>query len=66
MDEETLQHLEALKQINKALVGGLQMAILIMDKWDELGPERRESLITKLKDLIATSNKTYGIEPTKH
>ena len=66
MDDDTVKYLWALKEINKALIAGLESAIFVMDKWDELAPERRQSMIESLKQLISQSNKAYETEPPKH
>ncbi len=66
MDDETLKHLWALREVNKSLILGLETAIFVMDKWDELTPERRKSIIEKLQGLVAHSNKAYEMEPPKH
>jgi len=66
MDDETVKYLWALKEVNKALITGLESAILLMDKWDELTPERRQSIIESLQQLISQSNKAYETEPPKH
>ena len=36
MDDETAKYLWALKEINKSLITGLESAILVMDKWDDI------------------------------
>ncbi|UCF85478.1 MAG: hypothetical protein JSV50_07545 [Desulfobacteraceae bacterium] len=66
MDDETLKYLWGLREINKTLITGLESAILVMDKWDELAPERRQSIIESLQHLISQSNKAYETEPAKH
>ena len=66
MDDDTVKYLWALKEINKALITGLESAIFVMDKWDELKPERRQSMIESLQQLISQSNKAYETEPPKH
>ena len=66
MDDETVKYLWALREVNKALITGLDSAILVMDKWDELAPERRQSMIESLQQLISQSNKAYETEPPKH
>ena len=66
MDDETVKYLWALKEVNKALITGLESAIFVMDKWDELTPERRQSMIESLQQLISQSNKAYETEPPKH
>ena len=66
MNNETAKYLWALREVNKALITGLDSAILVMDKWDELTPERRQSMIESLQQLISQSNKAYETEPPKH
>jgi len=66
MDDETVKYLWALKEVNKALITGLESAIFVMDKWDEITPERRQSMIESLQQLISQSNKAYETEPPKH
>ncbi len=66
MDDETAKHLWALREVNKALITGLESAILVMDKWDELTPERRQSIIESVQQLISQSNKAYETETAKH
>jgi len=66
MDNETVKYLWALQEVNKALITGLTTAIFVMEKWDDLLPERRESIIKSLQGLISQSNAVYGTEPQKH
>lgn len=66
MDDATAKYLWSLKEINKALITGLETAIFVMDKWDELEPERRKSMIEKLQGLIKQSIEAFGKEPPKH
>ena len=66
MDDETVKYFWALREVNKALITGLESAIFVMDKWDELTPERRQSTIESLQKLISQSNKAYETEPAKH
>ena len=66
MDKETVKYLWALKEVNKALITGLESAIFVMDKWDVITPERRQSMIESLQQLISQSNKAYETEPPKH
>jgi hypothetical protein len=66
MDDDTAKYLWALKEINKSLITGLESAILVMDKWDDITPERRQSMIESLQQLVSQSNKVYETEPTKH
>ena len=66
LDDETVKYLWGLKEVNKALIVGLEAAILAMDKWDDLTPQRRQSMIKSLQNLITRSKMAYGPEPTKH
>ena len=66
MDDETAKYLWALREINKTLITGLESAIFVMDKWDELTPERRQSIIESVQQLISQSNKAYETETAKH
>ena len=45
MDTETLKHLLALREVNKALIDGLKAAVYFLDKVDEITEERRKSMI---------------------
>ena len=66
MDDETTKYLWALREVNKALITGLETAIFAMQKWDDLTPQRRESMIQSIQKLISQSNKAYGTETAKH
>ena len=66
MDDETVKHLWALREVNKTLITGLETAIFAMNKWDDLTPERRRSMMESLQRLISQSDKAYGHEPTAH
>jgi hypothetical protein len=66
MDDQTAKYLWALREINKALITGLETAVFVMEKWDQLTPENRQPMIEKLQGLIAQSNKVYGKEPPEH
>jgi hypothetical protein len=63
MDDETAKYLWALREINKTLITGLETAVFVMDKWDELTLERRQSTIKALQRLISESDKAYENKP---
>jgi hypothetical protein len=65
MDDATAKHLWALRNINDALMGGLQTAIAVLENVDKLSEERRLSLLDKLKELVAAGQRGYENEP-KH
>lgn len=66
MDNETVKHLWALREVNKALIERLKVAIFVLEKEGELSKERRKSMIESLTRLIAQSEEVYGDAPTKH
>jgi len=66
MDNETLNHLLALRAVNKALIEGLKLAVFVLEREEELTPERRKSMIDSLKGLVSQSEEIYGEAPTKH
>ena len=66
MDDETVQHLWALKRVNEALIEGLKLAIFVLEREEELTPERRKSMIESLKTLVSQSEEIYAEAPTKH
>jgi len=63
MDDATAKYLWSLREINKALITGLETAIFVMDKWDKLEPERCKCMIEKLQGLIKQSNEAFGTKP---
>jgi hypothetical protein len=66
MDNETLKHLLALREVNKALIDGLKAAVYFLDMVEEISEERRKSMIEALNGLIAQSEAAYGEAPTRH
>jgi hypothetical protein len=66
MDDDTMKALGILREVNEALIAGLEGAIFCMENWKDLTPEAQKSSIDKLKALIAQSNKYYGAKPTEH
>jgi hypothetical protein len=66
MDNDSVKAIQTLRDVNDALVMGLEGAIYYMEKWDEMTPQGRKSIIEKLKALIAQSSKYYGEGPTEH
>ncbi|MFC1891710.1 hypothetical protein ACFLZT_04890 [Thermodesulfobacteriota bacterium] len=63
MDDDTAKYISVLVDINKALTIGLESAILLMDKWDEITPEQKEAVIKNLTVIIAKSKSTIEVEP---
>lgn len=63
MDDATAKYLWSLGEINKALITGLETAVFVMEKWDELTPKGRKIMIEKLQGLIKQSNEAFGTKP---
>ena len=60
MDEETIvQHLWALRKVNESLITGLKTTLLAMESWDSLTPERRQSTIETVNNLLLESQKAF-------
>ena len=66
MDDQTAKHLWALQKVNEALIEGLKLAIFVLEREEELTPERRKSMIESLKTLVSQSEEIYEAAPTKH
>jgi len=66
MEVSTTRYLKALQDINSALTTGLQIAISVLENFERLTEEQRRSLINQMKELVESSHKVYGPEPTKH
>ena len=66
MDTETIEHLLALRQVNKAFIDGLKAAVYFLDKVDQISEEQIKSMVKSLNGLIAESEAVYGETPTTH
>ena len=66
MAGEELEVLWAFKQVNDTLIAGLESAVHTMENWDNLSQERRQSVITSIKGMIAQSKEVFEKVPTKH
>jgi hypothetical protein len=66
MDTETIKHLLALREVNKALIDGLKPGVYYLDKVDQISEEQRKSMIVSLNGLIAQGEAVYGEAPTRH
>ena len=66
MDNETLKHLLALREVNKALIDELKAAVYFLDKAEKISEEQRKSMIKSLNGLIAQSEAVYAEAPTRH
>jgi len=63
MDDATAKYLWALKNINDALMGGLQTAISVLENVDKLTEEHRLSMINRLKELLDAGQEANKNEP---
>jgi hypothetical protein len=53
MDTETLKHLLAVREVNKAIMDGLKAAVYFLDKAEQISEEQRKSMVESLNGLIA-------------
>ena len=65
VDASVEEYLQALRQINIALVKGLQTAITVVENPEMFTQEQRDFVIAKMKELIEGSQKAFGSEPTR-
>ncbi len=66
MDDETVKALQILKEVNEALITGLEGAISCMENWDKLTLDEQKTTIDKLKVIVAQSGKYYGTKQPEH
>jgi hypothetical protein len=66
MDDETMKTLQILRDVNEALIVGLEGAISCMENWKNLSQEVQQSTIDKLKAIVAQSGKYYGTKQSEH
>ena len=66
MDDETMKALQVLKDVNEALITGLEGAISCMENWDKFTSEDQKAAIEKLKVIVAQSGKYYGTKESEH
>jgi hypothetical protein len=66
MEDETSKYIWALREMNKALMVGLESAVLVMDKWDDIPPEKREEIINNFKSMVVKNKEAYSEDLTKH
>jgi hypothetical protein len=64
-DDEATKYISSLKDIIKALTVGLESAVQVMEKWDELELEKREYVIKHLKSIIENSTNAYSHKYTQ-
>ena len=66
IDDESAKYISSLQSIIKALTIGLESAVLVMEKWDEMGIEKREYIINQLKTIIENSTNAYLHKYSQH
>jgi len=66
MDDQTVKHLWALREVNKGLILGLKTVLSVMEGWEDLSPERRQSTMDAVEKLVAQGEAAYEMEQTKH
>ena len=66
MDDETMKAFQVLREVNEALITGLEGAISCMENWDKFTFEDQKAAIEKLKVIVAQSGKYYGTKESEH
>ena len=66
MANEPLNHLMALKAINKALIDALEAAAYYLDNVDQISEEQRKSMVKSLNAIISQCELGYDEAPTRH
>ena len=66
MDDDVVQYLYTLKKVNEGLLDALKTSVFVMQKWEDLTPERRSSMIDKIKGLIKQGEEAFEDVPTTH
>ena len=65
-DDEAAKYISSLQHILKALTIGLESAVQVMEKWDEMEIKKREYVIKHLKTIIENSTNAYSHKYTQH
>ena len=66
IDDESAKYINSLQSIIKSLTIGLESAVLVMEKWDEMEMDKREYIISHLKTIIENSTNAYSHKYTQH
>lgn len=66
MDDETMKALQVLREVNEALITGLEGAISCLENWDKFTREDQKTAIEKLKVIVAQSDRYYGTKESEH
>ena len=65
MEPGAFQVLVALRNVNQALLEGLKACVFILEKEEELTPERRKTLINSLKGMIEQGEMAFESVPSQ-
>ena len=57
-------YVTALKNMNTALFTGLETALIVMEKWDNMPEKKTEDIISSLKYLIENNRAAFSEKPT--
>jgi len=66
MEAPTEEYFHALREINMALIKGLETALTVLENPEKFTEEQRNFIIEKIRELIEASQRAYGAEATKH
>jgi hypothetical protein len=63
MNDANDKYLQALTDMNRALLAGLEAAVTFMESWDAIESENKQTMIDSLKKLVAQGKMAFGEEP---
>jgi hypothetical protein len=66
VEAPTEEYFQALREINFALIKGLETAVAVLENPEKFTEQQRQFIIDKMRELIESSQKAYGTEETKH
>ena len=66
MEIDAIKHIKALMDLNSALFTGLETALLVMEKWDNMPDSKREDIVSSLRLLVENNRAAFTEKPTLH
>lgn len=57
MEDDALQYLWTLHKVSKALIDGLKSNVYLMEKWEEIPEDKRQTMIEQVNGLIEYGEK---------
>ena len=66
MEIDAIKHIKALTDLNSALFTGLETALLVMEKWDNVSDNKKEDIVSSLRLLVENNRAAFTEKPTLH